>query len=207
MDNPGHPYFSDSIIIFYSTHTEAWTEQTQAASAPDLDDSAATDPESTEDEITKTPRSSISSDTDDVNRVALLSPLSPERPDKNSFFLTNRKLSRSLADFDDSELAEKESLLTHRMKVPARSVPRLPLSEAEADDELENDQGHRRTKPATRRAHIRANFEESLSRRRPGETHSPRHVSGNYTRVCALECTCMCSCTYMYMYVLVSHRS
>ena len=97
------------------------------------------------------------------------------------------------------------------MKVPARSVPRLPLSEAEADDELENDQGHRRTKPATRRAHIRANFEESLSRRRPGETHSPRHVSGNYTRVHVQLYTHVhvhtCTCTYMYMYIHVSHHS
>ena len=64
------------------------------------------------------------------------------------------------------------------MKMPAKSVPFLPLSEAEADDELDNDMGHRRTKPATRRAHIRANFEESLNKRKPGENHSPKHTAG-----------------------------
>lgn len=164
--------------------TDAWTEQTQATSTQDLD-STATDPgESTEEDeqdhevITKTPRSSVSSDTDDISRGALVSLLSPEHPDKSSFFLTNRKLSRSLADFEESELTEKNTNLSHQMKVPAKSTPFLPLSEAEADDELDNDQGLRRTKPATRRAHIRANFEESLSKRKPGESQSPRHVSG-----------------------------
>ena len=68
------------------------------------------------------------------------------------------------------------------LKVPAKSVPFLPLSEAEADDELDNDLGHRRTKPATRRAHIRANFEESLNKRRPGENHSPKHTAGKVQR-------------------------
>ena len=137
----------------------------------------------TEDEITKTPRSSVSSDTDDlIARSALISPLSPEQPDKNSFFLTqkSRKLSRSLADFEESDLTEHETL--RPMKVPAKSVPFLPLSEAEADDELDNDLGHRRTKPATRRAHIRANFEESLNKRKPGENQSPKHTTGKVKR-------------------------
>lgn len=169
-------------IIFPST-AEAWTEQTQAKIEADTDMApATTDHESTtEDELPKTPRSSISSDTDDlIARGALISPLSPERPEKNSFFLTNRKLSRSLADFEESELTDHETL--RPMNVPAKSVPFLPLSEAEADDELDNDMGHRRTKPATRRAHIRANFEESLSRRKPGENHSPKHAAGKAER-------------------------
>ena len=45
------------------------------------------------------------------------------------------------------------------------SNPMLPhplVSEVEADDELEADHGKRRVKPATRRAHIRQNFEKSL---------------------------------------------
>ena len=108
----------------------------------------------------------------------MISPLSPERPERDSFFLTNRKLSRSLADFDESELVGEHKGL-HLMKVPAKSTSFLPVSEAEADDELDNDQGLRRTKPATRRAHIRANFEESLNRRKPGDSQSsPRHISG-----------------------------
>ena len=166
------------MTLYLSNVSEAWTEQTlAAASAHELNSSSTTDQESTEDEITtKTPRSSISSDTDEPERGALVSPFSPERPENNSFFLTD-KLSRSLADLSESELMEHRGL--HRMKVPAKSVPRLPVSEAEADDELDNDQGHRRTKPATRRAHIRANFEESLSRRKPGESQSsPRHAAG-----------------------------
>ena len=169
-------------IIFPST-AEAWTEQTQAKIEADTDVApATTDHESTtEDELPRTPRSSVSSDTDDlIARGALISPLSPERPEKNSFFLTNRKLSRSLADFEESELTDHETL--RPMKMPAKSIPFLPLSEAEADDELDNDMGHRRTKPATRRAHIRANFEESLSRRKPGENHSPKHAAGKAER-------------------------
>lgn len=142
-----------------------------------------TDHESTtEDEISKTPRSSISSDTDDVIRGALVSPFSPDQPEKNSFFLTNRKLSRSLADFDESDLTGRVGGASlRRMNVPARSVPRLPVSEAEADDELDNDQGLSRRKPATRRAHIRANFEESLNRRKPGDSQSPRHLAASGT--------------------------
>ena len=166
-----------------SIPAEAWTEQTLAKVEADSETApATTDHESTtEDELSKTPRSSVSSDTDDlIARGALISPLSPERPEKNSFFLTNRKLSRSLADFDESELVDHETL--RPMKMPAKSVPFLPLSEAEADDELDNDMGHRRTKPATRRAHIRANFEESLNKRKPGENHSPKHTAGNVER-------------------------
>ena len=165
-----------------SVPAEAWTEQTLAKVEADSETApATTDHESTtEDELSKTPRSSISSDTDDlIARGALISPLSPERPE-NSFFLTNCKLSRSLADFDESELVEREIL--RPMKMPAKSVPFLPLSEAEADDELDNDMGHRRTKPATRRAHIRANFEESLNKRKLGENHSPKHPAGNVER-------------------------
>ena len=113
----------------------------------------------------------------------MISPLSPERPEKNSFFLTNRQLSRSLANLEESDFTDQETV--RLMKVPAKSVPFLPLSEAEADDELDNDHGHRRTKPATRRAHIRANFEETLSKRKPGENQSPKHTSG----------TCTCRCT------------
>ena len=149
--------------------------------------------------MTKTPRSSISSDTDDVVRGALISPFSPDQPEKNSFFLTNRKLSRSLADFEESDLTGGHgggSL--RRMNVPARSVPFLPVSEAEADDELDNDHGLCRRKPATRRAHIRANFEESLHRRKPGENQSPRHLPATGTHS-------MHACMYMYMYVAIHY--
>ena len=174
---------------------EAWTEQTQAVEAIRTVEPTTTDHDSTtEDEMTKTPRSSISSDTDDVVCGALISPFSPDQPEKNSFFLTNRKLSRSLADFEESDLTGGHgggSL--RRMNVPARSVPFLPVSEAEADDELDNDHGLCRRKPATRRAHIRANFEESLHRRKPGENQSPRHLptTGTHSYVRMTLCTGM----------------
>ena len=73
------------------------------------------------------------------------------------------------------------------------SVPFFPVSEAEADDEAETEySGHRRTKPATRRAHIRANFEESITKRKVGQERreggqslrSPKHSAG----------TCVCVC-------------
>ena len=43
--------------------------------------------------------------------------------------------------------------------------PILPVSEAEADDELENDVVPRRSKPATRRNQIRQTLEETIHKR------------------------------------------
>ena len=61
------------------------------------------------------------------------------------------------------------------------SNPMLPhplVSEVEADDELEADHGKRRVKPATRRAHIRQNFEKSLERKESKNSLSPKRSSG-----------------------------
>lgn len=72
-----------------------------------------------------------------------------------------------------------------------RIAPSIPVSEVEADDELDADHGRRRLKPATKRAHIR---EMMLTKRNSEgeikENHTPKLPPGREISVshCCIEC-------------------
>jgi len=90
---------------------EAWTEQTQVKSAQDKNSdvidtpSGACSPVLDQAHTINEGNSGRDSPSDSDHSV-----VSPQQPDKKSFFLTDRRLSRSL-DFEDSDITDHEMLI------------------------------------------------------------------------------------------------
>ena len=90
---------------------EAWTEQTQVKSAQDKNSdvidtpSGACSPVLDQAHTIDEGNSGRDSPSDSDHSV-----VSPQQPDKKSFFLTDRHLSRSL-DFEDSDITDHEKLI------------------------------------------------------------------------------------------------